>query len=101
MSNTQTPLTKSITLTQDSNPVTYTPQGEHPEDRIFKDRAFIKELEKVQYAYYEKLVADLNINKEGSDLLFDYVYNNDEESLSFEEWLHTISLSYESFIKKN
>ena len=75
----------------------YTPQGEHPEDRIFKDKTFINRLGEVQNASFEQLVQDLNLNQDGSDLLFDYVYN-EEHDLSFDEWLDKLGRSYQSLV---
>jgi len=77
----------------------YTPQGEHPEDRIFKDKTFINRLGEVQNTSFEKLVQDLNLNQDGSDLLFDYVYNEDHD-LSFDEWLDKLGRSYQNLVNR-
>jgi len=78
----------------------YTPKGEHPEDRIFKDKEFIKELERVQSQYFDKLSQDLNLNQKGEDFLFDYVHNC-EENICFDEYLETFGLSYQECTKSN
>lgn len=79
----------------------YTPEGEHPEDRIYNDKEFISRLTMVQNSIFEKLVADLGLNKRGDDLLFGYVFNEDSE-LSFSEYLEKFNLHYDDYlIEKN
>lgn len=87
--------TQSNQTTAKEKPDSYTPQGEHPEDRIFKDGDFIRELAKVQDLYFEKLVSDLRLNEEGKDWLFDYIHNEDDRSISFDEYLSKFGVSYE------
>lgn len=77
----------------------YTPQGQHPEDRIFKDKSFINELQKVQDLYFDALAKDLGLNEVGNDFLFDYVYNS-EHDLCFDEWLERFGKNYEDCVKK-
>lgn len=59
----------------------------HPEDRIYDAKKFINELSKVQDRRFNKLVKKLGISKETEDLLFDYIYNEQEMELSFGEYL--------------
>lgn len=81
-------------------PLGYTPQGDHPEDRIFRDKEFINKLSEVQNKYFDELVADLSLSQEGSDLLFDYVYNEDH-SLCFDEWLLKLGRNYHTLVQKS
>jgi hypothetical protein len=76
----------------------YTPTGEHPEDRIFRDREFVQRMEKVQSDTFDQLSKDLNLNEKGESFLFDYVHNCDEE-VSFEEYLETCGLEYKDCIR--
>jgi hypothetical protein len=76
----------------------YTPQGEHPEDRIFRDKEFINRLQKHLDAVYEKLAYDLRLNEKGKDWLFDYIYNWDEQ-IEFEEYLDRYDVEYAELIK--
>jgi hypothetical protein len=79
----------------------YTPDGMHPEDAIYKAKTFINELQKVQEEYFNKLVVDLNLNKEGEDWLFDYVYNSDEEYDGFDHYLENYRKKYDDLILKD
>jgi hypothetical protein len=42
----------------------YTNKDEHPEDRIYSVKKFIKELENVQTFYFNELFVDLNLKDE-------------------------------------
>lgn len=72
----------------------YTNKDEHPEDRIYSVKKFIKELENVQTFYFNELFVDLNLKDEGSDLLFDYIFNENDE-IEFEEYLEKLGKTYE------
>jgi hypothetical protein len=78
----------------------YTPDGQHPEDAIFKVKTFINELQSVQEEYFIKLVRDLNLTKEGEDWLFDYVYNTkyDENYDGFEHYLENFKKKYDDMV---
>jgi hypothetical protein len=80
----------------------YTPDGQHPED-IFKANTFINELQKVQEDYFNKLVQNLNITKEGEDWLFDYVYNSTDEDKydGFDHYLEDFKKKYDDMIVKD
>lgn len=67
----------------------------HFEDKIFKSREFIKELNKVQDKYYNRLCSDLRIHHTIEDALFDYIFN-EENDISFEEYLENIGLKYKT-----
>ena len=71
-----------------------TRQNEHPEDRIFRDKEYIKRLQKHVDEVYEKLALDLRLNDRGKDLLFDYLYNCDED-IEFEDYLHRFGNRYD------
>jgi hypothetical protein len=79
----------------------YTTCGQHPEDAIFKAKTFINELQQVQESYFNKLVQDLRLTKNGEDWLFDYVYNTpDEEGYDgFEHYLQDYKQKYDNFVK--
>ena len=72
----------------------YTPQNEHPEDRILRDKEFIERLTDVQGECFIQLAHDLNLNEDGYDWLFDYLYNNDDKELLFGDFLDEHDLSY-------
>jgi len=75
----------------------YTAAGEHPADRIFKDKTFINRLQKNLDDVFEQLSNDLNLNELGKEWLFDYVFNEDDK-LDFEEYLEKFGFEYEQFI---
>jgi hypothetical protein len=77
----------------------YTTQNDHPEDRIFRDKEYINRLQKHIDEVYEKLSLDLRLNDRGKDLLFDYLYNCDED-IEFEDYLHRFGNSYEELAFK-
>lgn len=72
----------------------YTRQNEHPEDRIFRDKEYINRLQKHIDEVYEELARDLRLNDRGKDLLFDYLYNCDED-IEFEDYLDRFGDSYD------
>lgn len=78
----------------------YTRQNEHPEDRIFKDKEYIKRLQEHIDEVYEELALDLRVNMDGKDYLFDYVFNEDED-IEFEEYINKFGHRYdELFFRK-
>lgn len=68
--------------------------GTH-EDLIYKNRAFIKEPQSVQDLYFNTLFEEMwetglyeTMKRElFNDFLFDYIYNCDDNTLDFEEYL--------------
>lgn len=72
----------------------YTSKDEHPEDRIYAVKKFINELENVQTFYFNELFLELNLKDEGSDLLFDYIFNEKGE-IEFEEYLQKLGKTYD------
>lgn len=68
--------------------------NEHPEDRIFRDKEYINRLQKHVDEVYEKLALDLRLNDRGKDLLFDYLYNCDED-IEFEDYLDRLGYKYD------
>lgn len=79
----------------------YTRQNEHPEDRIFKDKEYIKRLQKHIDEVYEELARDLRVNMDGKDYLFDYVFNEDDNELEFETYINKFGHRYdELFFRK-
>jgi hypothetical protein len=81
----------------------YTPDGQHPEDAIFKAKTFINELQKVQEEYFTKLATDLNLNRDGVDWLFDYVYNttDDENYDGFDHYLEDHKKKYDDVVSQD
>lgn len=74
----------------------------HPEDKIYKVKTFINELEKVQEDYFTKLVENLNLSKEGEGWLFDYIYNSDKNKFDdFQHYLNGFNKKYKDMIKKD
>jgi hypothetical protein len=77
----------------------YTQDGRHPEDVIYKEREFIREINGIVNNKFDKLVKDLGLDEAGADWLFDYIYNCDDETISFEEFLAEAGLEYTDFAK--
>jgi hypothetical protein len=73
----------------------YTIQNEHPEDRIFRDKEYINRLQKHIDEVYEELSIDLRVNMEGKDYLFDYIFNEEDNDLEFEDYLHKYGHRYD------
>jgi hypothetical protein len=74
----------------------YTPQGEHPEDRIYRDRGYIHRLQRHIDEVYDALEKDLGI-KEGNDSLFDFIYNEDRD-MEFEDYLSKWDTLYKDIV---
>jgi hypothetical protein len=74
---------------------------EHPEDRIYKDKKFIRRLQRLCTNEYHKLVEDLNLTLDGNECLFDYIYNCDDNDITFSEHLARYDLTLENVIKSN
>ena len=82
----------------------YTPEGKHPEDAIYEVKSFFDKLRDVQDDYFKSLSKGLNLTEEGTDLLFDYIYNvsNDDQQIDdFAHYLETLNKNYEDLIQKN
>jgi len=77
----------------------HTHEGEHPEDRIFKDKQYINRLQEHIDLVFEHLVHDLGLNEQGKDWLFDYVFNEEHE-IDFEEYLDKYDVRYADIIDK-
>jgi hypothetical protein len=75
----------------------YTALGEHPEDRIYRDREYIHRLQKHIDEIYAALESDLNLI-EDKNWLFDYIYNEDE-NIEFEEYLNKYKVQYKDIVK--
>jgi hypothetical protein len=75
----------------------YTPLGEHPEDRIYRDREYIHRLQKHIDEIYGALEKDLNLI-EDKNWLFDYIYNEDE-NIEFEDYLNKYKVQYKDIVK--
>lgn len=76
----------------------YTPQGEHPEDRIHRDREYIHRLQRHIDEVYGALERDLGV-KEDSNWLFDFIYNEDRD-LGFEDYLSEYKTLYKDIVER-
>lgn len=79
----------------------YTPEGKHPEDAIYEVKMFFSKLRDVQDDYFERLSKGLQLTEEGKDILFDYIYNVDNEKDNIDDFFHylgTLSKNYEDLI---
>jgi hypothetical protein len=72
----------------------YTKFDEHPEDRIFRDKEYIQRLQRHIDSVYDLLANDLRLNQKGQDWLFDYVFNEDDKNIEFEEYLEKCKVKY-------
>jgi len=79
----------------------YTSFGEHPEDRIFRDREYIQRLQRHIDSVYELLANDLRLNQKGQDWLFDYVFNEGNNDIEFEEYLEKYNVKYKDIVTSN
>jgi hypothetical protein len=81
----------------------YTPDGSHPDDAIYKAKAFINELQKVQEQYFTKLTQELKLSKEGEDWLFDFIFNSseDENYDGFEHYLSDFGKEYNDIVSRD
>jgi hypothetical protein len=77
----------------------YTKDGKHPEDVIYQEREFIREINSIVNNKFDKLVKDLRLDEAGADWLFDYIYNCDDKTVSFDEFLNEAGLEYTDFVK--
>ena len=77
----------------------YTSFGEHPEDRIFRDREYIQRLQRHIDSVYELLDNDLRLNEKGQDWLFDYIFNSDDHNIEFEEYLEKYNVKYSDLVR--
>lgn len=75
----------------------YTQFNEHPEDRIFRDKEYVKRLQKHIDGVYDLLANDLRLNDKGKDFLFDYIFNEDGD-IEFEEFLEKYGLTYDEVV---
>lgn len=77
----------------------YTKDGRHPEDVIYQERQFIREINSIVNNKFDKLVKDLRLDEAGTDWLLDYIYNCDDETISFDEFLNEAGLDYSDFVR--
>jgi len=75
----------------------YTHRGEHPEDRIYRDREYIKRLQEHIDYVYDTLDRDLKL-KDDVGWLFDYIFNEDT-NVDFEEYLAKYDVRYDELVK--
>lgn len=70
----------------------------HPEDKIYKVKTFINELQEVQKVYFDNLVSALKMNKNGEEFLFDYIYNSLDDVDDFTHYLQTCGKTYQDMV---
>lgn len=75
----------------------YTPQGEHPEDRIYRDREYIGRLQAHINMIYDALEEDLGV-KNDSNWLFDFIHNEDR-NIEFEDYLGERGVRYKDIVQ--
>jgi hypothetical protein len=85
------------TITKDH----YTHENQHPEERNFKDREYIKRLQEHIDYVFEHLDHDLRLNEKGRDWLFDYIFNEDSKDIEFEEYLAKYNVRYKDCVTSN
>jgi len=76
----------------------YTPEGKHPEDAIYEVKMFFNKLKDVQDDYFERLSKGLNLNDEGKDYLFDYIYNVDNENDKIDDFAHYLETLNKNYL---
>ncbi len=87
--------------TQDGSTITcahYTVMGDHPEDRIYRDREYIRRLQGHIDCIFDLLKYDLHLNEKGEEWLFDFVYNEDR-NIEFEDFLAKYNVKYCDLVK--
>jgi hypothetical protein len=57
------------------------------EDMIYANRTFIQKLSDVQNLYFDTMCEELGLNQKGNELLFDYVFNSDDDKEDFLTYL--------------
>lgn len=76
----------------------YTKFNEHPEDRISRDREYIQRLQRHIDYVYDALERDLRL-KDNVGWLFDYIFNEDDNNIEFEEYLAKYDVRYDELVK--
>lgn len=78
---------------------TRTLDDRHPEDAIFEAAAFLRQLNEVQEAYFNKLQTNLELSDGGAAYLFDYIFNTESGQYEdFADYLEQLGLAYDDFI---
>jgi hypothetical protein len=77
----------------------YTKDGRHPLDVIHEEGDFLRKMSKIMSDRFDKLAKDLRLNESGNDWLFDYIYNCDNESMDFEEYINEAGAEYPDLVK--
>lgn len=68
----------------------------HVDDLVYATKVFVNELSKVQNQYFDDLCDQLELTEEGTDWLFDYVFNEPLEE-TFTEFLEARDLKFKKF----
>lgn len=76
----------------------YTTGGEHPEDRIYRDREYIHRTRLHLSEVYEALEKDLCV-KPDENWLFDFVHNEDR-NIEFEDYLGEFGMRYKDIVSR-
>lgn len=68
----------------------------HVDDLVYATKVFVNELSKVQNDYFDDLCEQLELKEEGTDWLFDYIFNEPLENM-FTEYLELRGLDIKNF----
>lgn len=71
----------------------------HVDDLVYATKVFVNELSKVQNQYFDDLCDQLELTEEGTNWLFDYVFNEPLENM-FTEYLELRGLDIKNFQRK-
>lgn len=77
----------------------YSLSGEHPDDRIRRDKEYISRLIDHTNSIVKSLVLSLKFTPEGEQQLLDYMF--EKTDTDFEEYLQAKNLNYEDMVTSN
>ena len=70
------------------------------DDSIYVTRTALRDLSQKQNEIFEALSEKLQLNEEGEQWMFDYIYNSEEEEkyIPFEEYLSFYKINYSDLV---
>jgi len=77
----------------------YTLSGEHPEDRIYRDKEYINRLTNHMNSIVAGMVRSLRLTAEGEEQLLAYVF--EKTDVDFEEYIQSKGLRYVDIVTSN
>jgi hypothetical protein len=77
----------------------YTLSGEHPEDRISRDKEYVNRLTTHMNSIVSGLVRSLKLTAQGEEELLSYLF--EKTNFDFEEYLQLKKLKYEDLVTSN